>query len=84
MIWNILVLIPKGRANTWVIWMLEVLWKVVEAIIDTRIKMVVKFHDISNQFHSNRGTGTAIMDLNMAQEVESIHQGKMLLVILDL
>ena len=33
--WNILVLIPGGNADTQVVGLLEVLWKVVEAVIDT-------------------------------------------------
>ena len=35
---TILVLIPKGSNYTWGIELLEVMWKVVEAFIDTRIK----------------------------------------------
>ena len=47
--------------------MIEVLWKVLEAIIYTRIKKVVTFHDVLHKFCASRGTGTAIMELKMAQ-----------------
>ena len=46
--WNILVLLPEGNMGTSGIGMLEVLWKVVEEIIDTQINMVVTFHNILN------------------------------------
>ena len=35
LIWNILVLIPKGNEYNQGINMIDVMWKVVEAIIDT-------------------------------------------------
>ena len=50
-----------------------------EAIIDTHIKTVVEFHDILHGFRASRGTGTAFMDINMAQDITSIF-----LVFLDL
>ena len=36
--WTMLVLIPKGNANTRGIRLLEVVWKMVKAVIDTWIK----------------------------------------------
>ena len=41
--------------------MLEVMWKVVEGVIDTLVKAAVQFHDVLHGFHAGRGTGTAIM-----------------------
>ena len=38
---TMLVLIPKGNKNTWVIRILEVVLKMVEAVINIRIKSVV-------------------------------------------
>ena len=35
--WEILVLIPKGTTDTRGIGLLETLWKVMEALIDTRL-----------------------------------------------
>ena len=65
--WTILVLLPKGNADTRSIGLLEVLWKLVESIIDTWIKTTVMFHDILHGFIACRGTGKAIMELKMAQ-----------------
>ena len=54
--------------------------KVVESTIDTQINMVVTFHDVIHRFLASRGTGTSIMDLNMAQKLASIYQEPLLLV----
>ena len=41
-----LVFIRKGNMDTWGTMLLEVVWKFVEKLIDTRIKKVVQLHDI--------------------------------------
>ena len=82
--WTILVLLPKFHASTQGICLLEVLWNVVEAIIDTWINTVVKFYDVLHGFSSNRGMGVAIMDHNMAQDLASIDQDSLFPVLLDL
>ena len=62
-----LVLILKVNADTWGIGILEVFWKVVEVVINTRIKSVVQIHDVLHRFHAGRGEWTAIMELKLAQ-----------------
>ena len=79
-----LVLTPKGNTDTWGIWMLEVLWKIVEAIIDTWIKMVVMFYNVLHGLLASRGTRMAMMDLKMAQELAIIDQDPLFLVFLNL
>ena len=64
--WNVLVLIPKGTTDTRGIVLLYTLWKVVEELIDTRIRASLQMHDISHGFSSGRGTGMAIMELKLA------------------
>ena len=80
--WTILVLISKVNAYTQGIGLIGVLFKVVEVLSDTCIKAVVMFHDILHGFFSSRGMGTAIMELNMAQEIASIDQYLLFLVFL--
>ena len=80
LIWTILVLLPKGYAETWRVGLLEVLWKIVEDIIDTQIKMVATFHNVLHEFRVSRGTWTAIMELNMVQGLASIDRDSLLLV----
>ena len=61
--WTVLVIIPKVNSANQGIRLLEVVWKVVEEVIDTRIKSVVQFHDILHGFCAGRGKGTNIMEL---------------------
>ena len=61
LIWTIFVLIPKGSSYIWGIGLLEVLCKLVEAIIDNQTKTAVKFHDILRGFFACIGAEMAIM-----------------------
>ena len=63
---TVLVLIQKLKTDTWVIGLLEVVWKVVEVVIDTRIKTVVQFHNFLHGFCAGRGAETTIMDLKLS------------------
>ena len=53
--WKVLVLIPKVNTDNRGIGLAEVVWKVVEAVIDTCIKTVVKFHDVLHGFRAGWG-----------------------------
>ena len=59
--WTVLVLIPKGTTNTRDIGLLETLWKVVEALIETSIRASLQMHEIQHGFRAGRGTGAAII-----------------------
>jgi hypothetical protein len=48
--WSFLTLIPKPHGGSRGIGLLETLWKLVEAIIDTRIKRTVQIHDALHGF----------------------------------
>ena len=64
--------------------LIEVVWKVAEAVTDIQIKSVVKFHDVFHGFCAWRGTRTNIMELKVLQELEIVDQDPLLLVFLDL
>ena len=55
LIWTILVLVPNLNTDTWGVGLLETFWKVVEAIIDTRIKACSTFHEVLHGFCAGRG-----------------------------
>ena len=82
--WTVLAQIPNCNAYTWGIGLLEVMWKVVEEGIYTRIKTVVKFHDVLHGFCACRGRGAATMELKLAQELVSVDQYPLFLVFLYL
>ena len=54
------------------------------SIIDTCIKKFVMFHEVLHVFCVGRVIGTAIMELNLTQELASVEQNPLLLVFLDL
>ena len=82
--WKILILIPKGNAETLGVGVLEFLCKMMKALIYTSINNLVTLHDFLHGFCAGRVTGTAIMELNLAQELVSVDQDPLLLVLLDL
>ena len=61
LVWTILILTPMVNADTLGIVILGVLLKVMEAIIYSRIKKSVTFHDVFHGFHMGGGMGTAII-----------------------
>ena len=65
--WAILFLIPKGNTDTWGIGLLESLWRVVEAIVDTCLRPSFCLHDILQCFRAGKGTRSAIFELKLAQ-----------------
>ena len=82
--WTFLVLLPKGTIDTRGIGLLENLWNVVEELIGTRIRSSMKFHDVLHGFRDGRGTGTAIMELKLAQELSSVDHNPLFLVFLEI
>ena len=72
--WKILVLIPKENKDNRGIGLLEYLWKVVEAIIDTHLRASVCLHNVMNGLRTGRRMGTATLELKMAQEISSMDQ----------
>ena len=57
--WQAVVLIPKGKTDYWGIGLVEVMWKVVAAILNRRLTASINFHDFLHGFRAGRGTGTA-------------------------
>jgi len=82
--WAYLVILPKADGGYRGIGLLEVVWKIISSIIQQRIKAKVRYHDIIHGFTSARGTGTAIIELKLCQELASIAQEPLHLIFLDL
>ena len=55
-----------------------------EEIIDNRLRASVLLHDVLHGFRAGRGTGTAILELNLVQELARVDQDPLFLVFLDL
>ena len=70
--WTVLVLIPKGTTDTWGIGLIETMWKVVEALIDTCLRASLHMHEILHGSRARIGMRTAIMELKIYQDLSSI------------
>ena len=82
--WGIVVLLPKASGGYRGIGLLEVIWKVLSSIIDVRLKTAISFHDALHGFRAKRGTGTAIFEAKLFQQLASIQQVPVFEVFLDL
>jgi Reverse transcriptase (RNA-dependent DNA polymerase) len=63
---------------------MEVIWKLIEAIIATRVDKVVQFHDCLHAFRHLRGTDTAILEAKLVQELACNDQEPLFYIFLDL
>ena len=82
--WSIMVLLPKGNGSYRGIGLLEIPWKVIKRVIDSRVGAVVTFHDCVHGFTKRRGCDTAIIEAKLAQELASIAQVAWYTIFLDL
>ena len=83
MLLTIVVLIPKGGGDYHGIGLLEVSWKVIEGVIDGRLKGVA-LHDSLHGFREKRGCGTGIMEAKLTQQLAFVEQCPLYGVFLDL
>ena len=83
MLWMVIVLLPKGGGDYRRIGLLDSIWKVVEAVMDNRLK-VLDYHDCLHGFLAGRGTGTATTEVKLAQQLAYIEQVPLYGVFIDL
>ena len=84
LVWKIMFLIIKGTTTTRGIDLLETLWKLVEALIETHLHASLPIHNFLHGLRAGRGIGTAIMYLKINQELVSIYQDSIFLLFLYL
>ena len=66
---NILVLIPKENTDTQGFVLLEMLLKIMEAMIDACLGSRIYFHNILHKLCAGRGTWTSTMDIKITPEI---------------
>ena len=82
---GILVLIPKGMPDQYRgIALLEVIYKLVSAIINRRLTEKITFHDAVHGFRVGRGTNTAIIELKLRMQLAQRTTKPLYFVFLDL
>jgi hypothetical protein len=79
----IVILIPKGGGNYQGIGLLEPMWKVCERVMDTRLNRI-SLHENLHGCCDRRGTGAAVLEAKLAQQLAHIEQVPFYGVFLDL
>ena len=81
--WVVTVLIPKGGGDYHGIGLLEPIWKVIERVIDKRLEAIA-LHDSLHGCRTGRGTGTAVIEAKLTQQLAHIEQTPFYGVFIDL
>ena len=82
--WQAVVLVPKGKKDYRGIGLVEVVWKVVEAILKHRFTSSVTYHDALHGFRAGRGTGTATLEAKLLQQLAAMREEVLYVIFLDL
>jgi hypothetical protein len=72
--WCVLVAIPKPSGGFRGIGLLELMWKLMSSIIDSRMKENIQLHSTLHDFRPGRGTGTASIEVKLRMQLATIHQ----------
>ena len=67
-----MILIPKGGGGYRSIGLVEAIWKVCTSIVNSRLQSSIVIHDVLHGFRQGRGTGTAIMEEKLEQQIAGI------------
>ena len=81
--WIIVVLIPKGGGDYRGIGLLEPIWKIIERVMDQRLN-AIQLHESLHGCRDGRGTGTAVIEAKLAQQLAHLEQRPFYGVFLDL
>ena len=82
--WQAVVLIPKGRGEYRGISLVEVMWKLVEAVLNFRITASISYHDFLHGFRSGHGTGNATLKSKLLQQLAVLREEVLYMIFLDL
>jgi hypothetical protein len=83
LLWIIVVLIPKGGGDYRGIGLLEPIWKCIERVINHQLD-AIELHDSLHGCRSKCGTGTAIIEAKLAQQLSYLELKPFYGVFLDL
>jgi hypothetical protein len=71
--WVVTVLILKGSGDYCGIGLLELIWKIIERVMDHRLD-VIALHDSLRGCQKGQGTGTAVIEAKLTQQLAHIKQ----------
>ena len=72
--WQAVVLITKGKQEYRGIGLVEVMWKVVAAILNRRLTASITYHDFLHVFREGCGTGTATLKAKLPQKIAALRE----------
>ena len=81
--WQAVVLIPKGKKDYRGIGLVDVMWKVVAAILNRRFTSSITYHDALHGFRAGRGTGTATLEAKLLQQLAALREEVLYMIFLD-
>ena len=64
--------------------LVEVMWKVVELILNCRLTASITFHDFLRGFRAGCGTGTATLEANLIRQLAPLREEVLYVIFLDL
>ena len=82
--WQTLVLIPKGNKEYRGIGLVEVMWKVVAAILHRRLTTTITYEETLHGFRVGRSTGTATLEAKLLQHFAAMREEVLYVIFLDL
>ena len=63
---------------------MEVVWKVVVAILNRRFTASITYHDFLRGFRAGQGTGTATLEAQLLQQLAALREEVLYMIFLDL
>ena len=82
--WQAVVLIPKGKKDYRGIGLVEVMWKVVAAIINCCFTASITYLNALHGFRAGCGTGTATLEAKLLQKLAALREEVIYMIFLDL
>ena len=83
--WQTFTLIPKGKSRNFTrIRMVEVYWKTISSLLNSRLTAEITFHYVLHSFWEVRGMGTAKLKANLIQYLASMSEAVIFEIFLDI
>ena len=77
-------MIPKGEKYYRGIGLVEVMWKVMAAILNFWLASSITFHNFLHGFRASRGRGTATLEAKLLQQLVALREEVLYLIFLGL
>ena len=65
---------PNGKRYYHGLGLVEIMWKLVVAILNCRLTASITFHDFLHGFLAGRGTGIATLEAKLIQQLETLRE----------